>query len=246
MPSNEDPPNGGGESTKEVERRALDVALNQSVDSKKVLERVNSQVAAEVHAEGTAQIDRNAVERYLEAARSGEFDAIDEAFTGDDSEPEAAAEPAKAPLAAALKQSKLKLPPPRPKIPSKVAPAAAEKEADEPLIADAATPDDVAESSDVSDEEPPLEDLLEAAEEAPVGAESSEGGLSEVDVADIQAALGGPVQADDGYDPFSSEAEEVAGPQKESGGGSNRSLAITAALVLLAMVLGAVVTYLWG
>jgi hypothetical protein len=62
-----------------VDRGALDKVLNESVGGKEVLDRVNAQVGQEVHDGGTAKVDRDSVRQFLEAARTGEFSAIDNA-----------------------------------------------------------------------------------------------------------------------------------------------------------------------
>lgn len=72
MSSNDDP-KSADDSTKQVDRRALDQALNKSVDSREIMRRVNASISDELHTEGTAKVDRDAVRTYLEAARSGEM-----------------------------------------------------------------------------------------------------------------------------------------------------------------------------
>ncbi len=71
------------ESTKQVDRDALHRALNQSVDSREVLDRVNEELRR-THdlspEEGTAKVDRDAVRKYLETADPppGEGEAVDQ------------------------------------------------------------------------------------------------------------------------------------------------------------------------
>lgn len=118
------------DSTKQVDREKLNQALNQTIDSREVLKRVNAQVADEVHAEGTAKVDLGAVERYLEAARSGEFPAAPVAPKPAepevlDVELEPVEQPPSAQVVSKPKGPVAGSPPPRPKVPAPSKPPAA-------------------------------------------------------------------------------------------------------------------------
>lgn len=93
--ANDDSEQEKDESTKQVDREALHKALNQSVDSREVLQRVNAQLLQEhglTPEDGTAKVDRDAVERYL-AAQNEITSDVDDATAGESAPPTPEHEP---------------------------------------------------------------------------------------------------------------------------------------------------------